>query len=117
MTILYNTETNQVIGHYDPYYTVLGKKAGVDEPAVELQVIHTEQPEIEEGYQAVSNFTVDIENKEYRQEWGVVEIPPQPEPETDLSAIVKILTKKVDGETLTEEEESLLSIYKTLQEG
>ena len=113
MTILYNKEEQKVIGHYDPQYLVNGKPGRVDEPAVELQVVHTPPPETEEGYQAASIFVADIENKEYRQEWGVVPIPPPPEPEVDLSLIVRLLTKKVDGETLSEEEELLLTIYKT----
>ena len=114
-TILYNIETNQVIGQYDPCYLVNGKSGRVDDPAVELQVIQTPPPKTEEGYQAISTFIVDLENKEYRQEWEVVGTPPQPEPEPDLSTIVRLLTKKVDGETLTEEEELLLITYKNRQ--
>lgn len=116
MTILYNIETNKVIGWYDPYYKVLGKKGIVDLPAVELEVEDISQPETEEGYHTVPYYEVDLDNRKYIKRWRV-EANPEPLSIVSLEDITKLLIRKVDGEQLTLEEEQVLIDYKTQQEG
>jgi hypothetical protein len=90
---------------------VNGKPGRVDPPAIELQIVETVAPQVAISYIAQSKYEVNLETKEYVQVWDVVEAPLEI-PSFDTETVMRVLIKKVDGETLSEEEEMLLTLYK-----
>lgn len=108
-TILYNIETQQIIGHFDPCYLVNGKSGLVEPPAIELPVVHTEQPVCGPDEIAISRFEVTEES--YLQVW-TIEPKPIEVPEFDMQEITRLLLKKLDKEPLNQQEEDLLTAYK-----
>jgi len=75
-TILYNTVTQQVIGHYPNGYQVNGKPSPTyDNDVVELGVVEVEEPKHDPATQRLtSSFIVDLEAKVYTQVYEVVDI-------------------------------------------
>lgn len=114
-TILYNTDTNQIIGFFDPCYLVNGKPGLVEPPAIELLVVNTETPVCGPDEIAVSRF--EVTEDRYLQVWSIIPKPTEPLQEFDLNQITMMLLRKVDGDVLTTEEEDLLAAYKTQNNG
>jgi hypothetical protein len=112
-TILYNADTAEIIGTYKDGYRVDGKPEAVDPPVYELPYTTTTPPTInEETHYLISKHEVDMELKQYKQVWEVREMPPPPEPQPDLSEVIKLIIKKVvDGIDLTETETLILKSY------
>jgi hypothetical protein len=112
MTILYNTDTSEIIGHFDPCYMVDGNPQAVELPIVELPYTTTTPPEInQETHYLTSRYEVDIELLQYRQVWEIHEIVVAV-PSATVGDVIKLLIKKtVDGIALTEEEIQTLKAY------
>lgn len=64
-TILYNTTTNFIIGHYPDGYKVDGVPQEVQPPIYELSVIEPEAPTITDNQVLSSEWVVDLINETY----------------------------------------------------
>jgi len=72
-TLLYNIQTNQVGSIRQGEYLVDGKKPKLPSHIVELQVVEQERPSIPDTQKLSAEWVVDLENKEYRQEYTIYE--------------------------------------------
>jgi ribosomal protein L14E/L6E/L27E len=74
MTILYNTQSQQVLGYYPDGYLVNGKPSPTyDDDVVELTVVNAEKPEYTETQKVSSTWTADLQAKTWTQSWQVVD--------------------------------------------
>jgi hypothetical protein len=74
MTILYNTTTEKLGNRYDPQYLVDGKPGVLPDHIVELAIVDNPRPETTETQTVSQKWVIDIEQREYRQEWTVREL-------------------------------------------
>lgn len=76
MTVLYNTETGEIIGRFEPCYLVNGKPGRLDPPIVELAVTETEPPAFDRKTETlIESWQPDTEAMQYVQYWKVTEAP------------------------------------------
>lgn len=72
-TVIYNTTTEEPGAIRSEPYTVDGQPGKLPDHLVELPVIYTERPSITDTQKRKSEWVVDLENMEYRQEWQVID--------------------------------------------
>ena len=77
MTILYNTTTEKLGQRFNPQYLVDGKPGILPNHIVELAIVETERPLTTETQTASQEWVIDTEQREYRQEWAVIELTKQ----------------------------------------
>jgi len=74
MTILYNTQSQQVLGYYPDGYLVNGKPSPTyDNDVVELIVVNAAKPEHTENQKASTTWTADINAGTWTQSWTVTD--------------------------------------------
>lgn len=72
MTVLYNTRTKEILGHFNLGYLVHGKPGRLDEGIVELEVIEEPAPVYDPSVQRLtSEWVVDISKGTYTLKWTV----------------------------------------------
>jgi len=92
MTILYNTQSQQVLGYYPDGYKVNGKPSPTyDNDVVELTVVNAEKPEHTENQKVSSTWTADLQAKTWTQTWEVID-------KTEAEIIADINTKAEQAE-------------------
>jgi hypothetical protein len=86
MTILYNTESQQIIGYFNPQYLVDGQPGEIHPPIIELNYIKTPPPPYDSNTQKIIS-SWEIINNDYLQNWSIVDLT---ENELDAIRISKI---------------------------
>lgn len=74
MTILYNTIEDKLGQRFNPQYLVDGKPGKLPSDIIELAIVDNPRPETTETQTVSQKWVIDIEQREYRQEWTVREL-------------------------------------------
>lgn len=71
MTILYDTQTAKLGPRFNPSYIVDGKPGQLPDYIIELAIVEAPRPVTAQNEAATSEWTIDTDQREYRQEWTI----------------------------------------------
>ena len=99
MTILYNTQTAKTGQRFNPQYLVDGQPGTLPDYLIELAIVEAERPQTLENEVATSDWIVDTEQREYRQEWTVRELTKEEIAPATITRVQGLVQLELMGKT------------------
>ena len=93
MTILYNTNTQEILGYFKPQYLVDGQPGNIDPPIVELEYLPSSPPPYDYNTQkGISSW--EIKSNQYIQGWEILNLTPEELEQIRINKIPSSVTRR-----------------------
>jgi hypothetical protein len=93
MTILYNTQTQKILGYFNPQYLVDGQPGNIDPPIIELEYLPSSPPPYDSNTQKITN-SWEIKNNQYIQNWTILNLTPEELEQIRINKIPLTVTRR-----------------------